>query len=181
VQSLSDTDVAAVALVENLQRQDLNPIEEAAGYSRLVTELRLTHEALAKVVGKSRAHVTNVLRLLHLPESVQHAVREGRLTFGHARALAAHSDPESVLPLVLARQLNVRQTEALANRAASGPQATTQPVSAGADTLALGKELAEWLGLPVEISRSGAGGSLRIRFRDLDQLDHLVKRLRHSS
>ena len=113
---MTDTEAAAVALVENLQRQDLNPIDEAEGYNRLLTQFQFTHEALGQSVGKSRSHISNALRLLNLPEAVKDAVRNGDISAGHARALLAHPAPETGLREVLNRQLSVRQTEALASR-----------------------------------------------------------------
>jgi ParB family chromosome partitioning protein len=179
VQALSDADAAAVALVENLQREDLNAIEEAEGYNRLLTEFAMTQETLASAVGKSRTHVTNVLRLLNLPGRVQQEVRDGRLSFGHARALAGHPDPEALLPAVLEKGLNVRQTEALAARPAPRPPPPRRPApAADADTRSLERQLSEALGYRVSVAlEPGGGGSLRIRFEDLDQLGQLAARL----
>ena len=120
VREMSDTEAATAALIENLQREDLNPMEEAEGYSRLLDELRVTQEKLAEAVGKSRSHITNALRLLNLPPGVQDAVRKGDLSFGHARALLAHEDPEAMARVVQTRGLTVRQTEAMASRGGTG-------------------------------------------------------------
>ena len=180
VQDLSDIDSAAVALVENLQREDLNPIDEAEGYDRLLTEFRMTQEILAKAVGKSRTHVTNALRLLNLPDAVQQEVRQGRITFGHARALLSHPDPASLLPAVLGKQLNVRQTEALAARPSrSPPRPPATDAGRSADTASLARQLAEALGYKVTVvmERNG-GGTVRIQFEDLHQLSELAERLR---
>lgn len=180
VQELSDADTAAVALVENLQREDLNPMEEAEGYNRLLDEFGMTQEALAKAVGKSRSHVTNALRLLNLPRSVQAEVRQGRISFGHARALLSHPDPESLLPAVLGKQLNVRQTEALAARPPRQPAGPSKPVEDGsaADTASLERRLAEALGYKVDVVvEGGGGGTVRIRFEDLHQLSEITERL----
>ncbi len=180
VQPLSDADTAAIALVENLQREDLNAIEEAEGYDRLLREFAMTQESLAKAVGKSRTHVTNSLRLLNLPPTVQQEVRDGRLSFAHARALVSHADPESLLATVLARQLNVRQTEALAARAARKP---TRPAprprdGAAADTASLERRLTDALGYPVSVVIDAhGGGTVGIRFEDMHQLDELIVRL----
>jgi ParB family chromosome partitioning protein len=177
VRDLTDTDAMAAALVENLQRQDLNAMEEAQGYRRLLDEFGLTQEQLAEAVGKSRSHVANMMRLLNLPATVQGEVRNGALTAGHARALLAHPDPARAALQVIARGLNVRQTEALAaGRPAhddSGP-ATTRTRSKDAETQALETELSERLGLRVEIAFDGKGGTVRIHYRSLDQLDGLV-------
>jgi ParB/RepB/Spo0J family partition protein len=132
VREMSDTEAATAALIENLQREDLNPMEEAEGYSRLLDELRVTQEKLAEAVGKSRSHITNALRLLNLPPGVQDAVRKGDLTFGHARALLAHEDPEAIARVVQTRGLTVRQTEALASRGGAGKGAGDDAGTGGA-------------------------------------------------
>jgi ParB family chromosome partitioning protein len=177
VRDLTDTDAMAAALVENLQRQDLNAMEEAQGYRRLLDEFGLTQEQLAEAVGKSRSHVANMMRLLNLPPTVQGEVRNGALTAGHARALLAHPDPARAALQVIARGLNVRQTEALAaDRPArdDGAPATTRIRSKDAETQALEAELSGRLGLKVEIAFDGKGGTVRIHYRSLDQLDGLV-------
>jgi ParB family chromosome partitioning protein len=174
VRPLSDTDAMAAALVENLQRVDLDPIEEAEGFRRLLDEFGLTHEALAEAVGKSRSHVTNTLRLLNLPETVRSAVRRGALSAGHARALLAHPDPEAAANAVIAGDLSVRQTEALANQRPK--PASPEPVP-DPNTTALERRLSDRLGLRVEITGRGRGGSLRIAFQTLDQLDGVVAQL----
>lgn len=172
VRPLPDAQAMAAALVENLQRQDLNSIEEAEGYRRLLDEFGLSQEALGEAVGKSRSHVANTLRLLHLPPRVQAEVRAGGLTAGHARALLAHPDPEKAALQVIARGLNVRQTEALTARredtgASSSPQRDP-------DLVALERTLSAKLGLQVTVAPDGSGGMVRIRYRTLDQLDGLV-------
>jgi ParB family chromosome partitioning protein len=129
VRDLTDPDALAAALVENLQREDLNALEEADGYNRLLEEFAMTQESLARAVGKSRSHISNMLRLLHLPPSVQAALRAGTVTAGHARALLSHPEPDQALDSVLARGLSVRETEALASarRAPAGlaPETST--------------------------------------------------------
>jgi ParB family chromosome partitioning protein len=172
VRLLSDRDAAAAALVENLQRTDLDPIDEAEGYQRLIREFDLTQEQAAGTVGKSRAHVANTLRLLALPESVKHEVRAGVLSAGHARALLAHPDPQGAALAVIARGLNVRQTEELARespRREKQGEAVVDP-----DTRALERELGAELGLDVRISRAGRGGTIKIRYASLDQLEGLL-------
>lgn len=179
LRDLSDSDAMAASLVENLQRQDLNPIEEAEGYRRLLDEFGLTQEQMAQAVGKSRSAVANALRLLQLPESVRHDLQRGVLTVGHARALLAHPDPAAAARMVIARGLNVRQTEAVAkvpepnlNAApASDPTSTYHP---DPDTAAVARDLSESLGLKVEISFNGKGGQVRIAYRSLDQLDGII-------
>ncbi len=170
---LSEAEAMAAALVENLQRQDLNALEEAEGYRRLIDEFGLTQDALGTAVGKSRSHVANTLRLLNLPPAVQAAVHKGALSAGHARALLSHPDPAIAALSVISRGLNVRQTEALAaRRSGSGPE--RQARARDRDTVALERTLTERLGLKVDITFEGGGGTVRIRYRTLDQLDGLI-------
>ena len=171
VRSLSDSEAMAAALVENLQRQDLDAIEEAEGYRRLQDEFGLTQDHLGSLVGKSRSHVANTLRLLGLPAEIRTHVQQGTLSAGHARALLAHPDPGAAARLVIARGLNVRQTEALLTR--------TAPVRSIPDPehLALERQLSTALGLDVRIQVAGAGGQVRVTYRTLDQLDALIDRL----
>jgi len=171
VRALSDTEAMAAALVENLQRQDLDPIEEAEGYKRLLGEFGLTQDGLGELVGKSRSHVANTMRLLQLPSPVRDGVRSGLLTAGHARALLAHPDPAGAARLVIARGLNVRQTEALVQR---GAQPATEKKARDPEVAALERDLSTRLGLKVQIVQEGRGGSLRISYRNLDQLDAVL-------
>lgn len=172
VRPLADAEAMAAALVENLQRQDLNPVEEAEGYRRLMTEFAMTQEALGEAVGKSRSHVANTLRLLNLPPRVLIELRNGAITAGHARALLTHPDPEKAALSVIARGLNVRQTEALTAR----PAASASPArrEKDPDTAALERSLTARLGLKVDIQSDGGAGTLRLAFRSLDQLDGLI-------
>ncbi|MDR3536645.1 MAG: ParB/RepB/Spo0J family partition protein [Acetobacteraceae bacterium] len=177
VREMTDSDAAAAALVENLQRQDLNAMDEAEGYQRLIHEFGLTHESMGDVVGKSRAHIGNMLRLLRLPERTKAAVRTGTLTFGHARALLGHAAPDAVLDQVVARGLSVRQTETLVSRQ-NVVREPPAPQPASSDTRSLEKRLADILGQRVEISVTSRGnGALTIRFSDMYQLEALVDRL----
>lgn len=176
VRSLSDSDALAAALVENLQRQDLDPVEEAEGYRRLLEEFGLTQEQLAEAVGKSRAHVANTMRLLALPAEVLEHLRRSMITAGHARALLSMKDPVAMMRIVIGRGLNVRQTEALAkapeenlNAGASRDRAEKDP-----DTRAVEQQLMGHLGLKVDIAARGKGGTLRISYGNLDQLDGLI-------
>jgi len=173
VRDLGDADAMAAALVENLQRQDLNAIEEAEGYRKLLKEFGMTQETLATAVGKSRSHVANTLRLLNLPPAVQHEVRKGTISAGHARALLAHAEPAKAALAVISRGLNVRQTEALASRTKPSTS-RSDPEVKDPETVALERELSERLGLRVEITFDGKGGALRIRYGSLDQLDGIV-------
>ena len=181
IRPLSDLDAMAAALVENLQRQDLNVMEEAEGYTRLVGEFGLAHDDLAQAVGKSRSHIANTIRLTKLPEAAQAAIRAGQLSAGHARALLAHADPEQALKAILSRGLNVRQAEALANRP-DLTAAITAPRLAktkAPETEAVERQLTDKLGLRVEINFDGKGGHVKITYRSLDQLDEVIARLSH--
>jgi ParB family chromosome partitioning protein len=173
LRELADADAMAASLVENLQRQDLNPIEEAEGFRRLMDEFDLSQEQLGAAVGKSRSHVANIIRLLQLPPSVRLDVQNGKLSAGHARALLTHPDPEAGAREVIARGLNVRQTEALA----SAKPAAASPVRVQVkdpETDALQRDLSERLGLAVQIAFDGRGGAVTIKYRSLDQLDSLI-------
>jgi ParB family chromosome partitioning protein len=180
VRDLDDRQAMAAALVENLQRQDLNALEEAEGYRRLLDEFGLTQESLGQAVGKSRSHVANTMRLLGLPERVRELLRDGALTAGHARALLTAPDPISLALQVVDRGLNVRQTEALAS-ARPKPVDPAKPATIAPhdpETAALEQELSGHLGLRVAIRHDGKGGQVTIRYRDLDQLDGLIRLLR---
>ena len=180
VRDLSDADAMTAALVENLQRDDLNVIEEAEGYRRLLNEFGLTQEQLSDTIGKSRSHVANTLRLLFLPDAVRDHVRNGALSAGHARALVNHSDPETTARAVIARGLSVRQTEKLANevtreRWAPRRRASTKPNDPGVASLARG--VSECLGLRVEITWDGRSGSVHVHYRDMEQLEGVCQLL----
>ena len=178
VRDLADSDAMAAALVENLQRQDLNAIEEAEGYKRLLEEFGLTQEQLGAAVGKSRSHIANCIRLLNLPESVRTHVQDGTLSAGHARALLAHLNPEDAARQVIEKGLNVRQTEQLASDRtripATGGATSTKAAARDPETDALERDLSEKLGLKVQIAFDGRGGSVRVLYRSLDQLDGLI-------
>ena len=174
LRDLSDSDAMAAALVENLQRQDLNAIEEAEGYKRLIEEFGLTQEDLGAAVGKSRSHVANCLRLLNLPASVRADVQAGKLSAGHARALLSHANPEIAARMVIERGLNVRQAEALVTNRPAGAAKTLSAPDKDPETEALERDLAEKLGLKVEISFDGRGGNVRLGYRTLEQLDTII-------
>ena len=178
IRQLDDRESMAAALVENLQRQDLNALEEAEGYRRLVDEFGLTQDGLGQAVGKSRSHVANTLRLLGLPERVRELLRDGALTAGHARALLTAPEPEVLAMQVVDRGLNVRQTEALAAQKPRDPQAGGEkPLRVAPEIAALERELMERLGLKVSIRHNGKGGQVSINYRNLDQLDGLIRLL----
>ena len=174
IRELTDVDAMAAGLVENLQRQDLNPIEEAEGFRRLLDEFGISQELVGQAVGKSRVHVSNTLRLLNLPEVIRVELRKGTLTAGHARALLMHPAPETVMAMVLSRGLNVRQTEALAKAPVATGGGSRPARQKDPETATLERELSERLGLKVEIAYDGKGGSVRIHYRDLDQLDSVL-------
>jgi len=177
VHAMDDTEAAAVALVENLQRQDLDPLDEAEGYDRLLTRFAFTQEALGQAVGKSRSHIANTLRLLNLPEVVKAALRSGAITSGHARALLAHPSPETALRDVVGRQLSVRQTEALVTRQPPPDRTLADDLrrGRGPDSVALERLLGERLGLTVKVTFDGRRGAVQIHYTDLDQLDNLLR------
>ncbi len=176
VRRLDDREAAAAALVENLQRTDLDPIEEAEGLRRLIETHGITQDEAGRMIGKSRAHVANTLRLLNLPKPVQLHLREGRLTAGHARALLAAADPVALAQRILAEGLSVRQTEALAASAAKHASKTKAEPTRDPNLASLEQDLQDHLGLPVHISQrgKGEGGEVRIRYRTLEELDGLL-------
>ena len=177
LRELDNREVLELALVENLQRHDLSALEEAEGYRRLIEEFKLAQEDLGRRVGKSRAHVANTLRLLKLPDVVKTLLMQGRLTAGHARALLGARDPVSLARKIVAEGLSVRQAEALAARSATAPAKRKKSTEKDADTRARERDLAKLLGLAVEIAHGPAGGALTIRYRTLEQLDDVIRRL----
>jgi ParB family chromosome partitioning protein len=189
VRDLSDQEVAEFALIENVQRADLNAIEEAAGYSELIEKFGYTQEKLADAIGKSRSHLANTLRLLKLPARVQALVREGKLSPGAARAIVGHEDVDVLANEIVARGLNVREVEALVSgtvrelvdRAIGNggtQQQTREPRDKDADTKAFEKEFSDLLGLGVEVQRgSGESGYLSIKYSNYEQLDYIRSRL----
>jgi ParB family chromosome partitioning protein len=173
IHDLDDRAAMAASLVENLQREDLNALEEAQGYRRLTDEYGLTQEHLGRAVGKSRSHVANTLRLLGLPDKVREMLGRGSLSAGHARALLTAPDPVKLAEQVVTRGLNVRQTEALAASAERQRPAKTED----ADSRALERDLTAKLGLKVSVRHGGRGGQITIGYKDLDQLDGLIRLL----
>ncbi len=178
VRDLSDEAALEVALIENVQRQDLAPLEEAQGYRRLMDEFAHTQEALARVVGKSRSHVANTLRLLQLPDGVRALLAKGALSAGHARALLNAENPETLAKRVVRRGLNVRQTERLVQRARAGAAGESRRAPArDPEITALEHDLSQTLGLKVAINPSGNGGALVIQYKTQDQLDYVLQHL----
>ena len=178
LRDMDDSDAAVVALVENLQRQDLNAVEEAEGYQRLLVDFGLTHESLGFAVSKSRSHIGNTIRLLRLPEPVLRDVRSGALTSGHARALINAPNPESLAEQILKRGMSVRQTEVLVNNAVASRGAPRPTAAKKPDVADLEQRVSESIGCRVTITttRKG-GGEIAIQFRDMFQLDELIGRL----
>jgi ParB family transcriptional regulator, chromosome partitioning protein len=180
VREVADEAALGIGLIENIQREDLNPLEEAQGLKRLIEEFRLTHEEVAGAVGRSRTGVTNLLRLLELAAPVQEMLLEGRIDMGHARALLALSPARQVevAQQVASRQLSVRETERLVQQATAAPAARQAAVKLDADSRRLQEELAESLGAPVQLKpRTPSKGAVVIEYSSLDELQGLVKRL----
>ncbi len=181
VQALTDSQALEIALIENLQRQDLTALEEAEGYQRLIDEFGHTHGALGELVGKSRSHIANMLRLLALPDKVKAMMQSGQLSAGHARALLTADAPEDLARIVIDRGLSVRDTERLASKSKGAEPSKGKPGASGgpksADLLALERDLTERLGLRVDIEIQGTGGAIRIAYATIDQLDMILERL----
>lgn len=178
VRDLDDTEVLEIAIVENIQRSDLNAIEEAASYRQLMDRFGHTQEKLAEALNKSRSHIANLLRLLNLPDQIQAWLREGKLTAGHARALVTASNSVDLARKVIERSLSVRETEELVRRHAESAQQKPKraPAEKDADTRALEGDLSAHLKMKVAIKHAGAdGGQLVISYKDLDQLDKLCQ------
>jgi ParB family chromosome partitioning protein len=182
---VSDALALEIAIVENVQREDLNPLEEAQGYAALASEFSRSQDEIAKIVGKSRSHVANMMRLIKLPDDVKALIASGDLSAGHARALIGVPDPSAAAKRIVAEGLNVRQTEALAHeegvpeRKAQKPRASasTAKPAKDADTLALEKRVSDAIGMKVTIDDRDGAGAVLIRYADLDQLDDIVRRL----
>jgi len=180
VRDLDDTEVLEIAIVENIQRADLNAVEEAAGYRQLMDRFGHTQEKLAEALGKSRSHIANLLRLLTLPEFVLNLLREGRLSAGHGRALVTAQDPVGLAQRVVKMGLSVRQTEKLVKgKAAPKPTNDNGAPAKDADTTVLEKDLTAALGMSVSIQNlpGSTNGSVAIRYKSLEQLDEVCRRL----
>lgn len=180
VREMDDREMLEIAIIENVQRSDLNAVEEAEAYKSLIDRFGRTQESVAQQVGKSREHVSNTLRLLNLPEDVREHVREGRLSAGHARALMKTSDPSAFATTVIAKGLSVRDTEALSKAAKAGNADSKSALEFGkdVDTKALELDLQRTLGLDVDIRHvNGKGGEVRIKYAQLEQLDEICRLL----
>jgi len=176
IRQISDREALEIALIENLQREDLSPLEEAEAYSRLIDEFGRTQGSLADALGKSRSHIANTVRLLSLPAPVRNRLDEGELSAGHARALLGAADPTALAEEVVRRGLNVRATEQLVQRRAETQVSHRRPRDA--NTVALERELAAALGLRVTLETKKRGGALTIHYASLDQLDRVLRLLR---
>ena len=174
VRELADAEALELAIIENVQRTDLNPIEEAAAYEELITKFGRTQEQVAGEVGKSRSHIANSVRLLRLPESVKALLREGKLTAGHGRTLLAAADPEAAAKEILAGQMSVRQAE----QRSSSTKKPTAKQRVDPNTRQLENSISDRLGLKVQIVHKGdKGGEIRVRYTSLEQLDEVARRL----
>lgn len=189
VLTITDSQAFEIALIENLQREDLDPIDEATGFQKLMDEYDYTQEKLAESLGKSRSHIANMVRLLQLPMMVQCHLSDGKISIGHARALITADNAEELVNEVIAKGLNVRETEALVadsqgrpKKSSKSSKATAKPPAKDVDTLALEEELSGTIGMKVSIdSHDGKSGKVSVEFKSLDQLDELLQRLSQSS
>jgi len=179
VRDLSDSEAFAVALIENIQRDQLSSMEEAAAYARLAADFNQTQEQIARAVGKSRPHISNTMRLLDLPKDVQTLVVEGKLTAGHARAALGSKDPSALASQIVRKGLSVREAELLASGGITKKKSKHTINDKTSDTLALEGELTRTLGLKVAIDYNGTSGSIRLNYRSLEQLDDIIERLRN--
>ena len=184
IREFDDSATAEIALIENIQREDLNPLEEAEGYRQLIKRHGRGQDEVARLVNKSRSHVANMLRLLDLPEFVRQSLLQGDISMGHARAVAAAEDPEALTREILAKGLSVRQAEALAKQARPGAGSAIGRASArnaqkraDADLEALERQLSDMIGLKVRVAHSGDGGTVTLHYSSLDQLDMVCQRL----
>jgi ParB family transcriptional regulator, chromosome partitioning protein len=179
---VSDSDALELAIIENVQREDLNPMEEAQGYHALANEFKHSQEDVARIVGKSRSHVANTMRLTKLPAEVQAYISQGQLSAGHARALIGVPDPLAAAKRIVEEGLNVRQTEELAHVEGVPVRKPQKARASGgktkdADTVALEKRVSDALGLAVSVNHRNPGGTVQINYRNLEQLDEVMRRL----
>lgn len=180
IREVDDRVALELAIIENVQRSDLNAVEEAMGYQQLIDEHSYTQADLGQVIGKSRSHVANTLRLLKLSDPIRDMIVDGSLSAGHARTLVTAQDPASLARRIIEEGLSVRQAEALAHQPeeqARKPATTSAPIEKDADTMALEKALTDAIGLRVTITHGQKGGDLRIAYKTLEQLDELCRKL----
>jgi len=183
VRELTDKETLEIGIVENVQRSDLNPVEEAHAYRQLIDRFGHTQDDVARAVSKSRSHVANMVRLLALPEAVLTSLASGEISTGHARAIATAPDPEALVRIIVEKGLSVRETERLARDAQSGKAAdskagkASKPGDKDADTRALESDVTARLGLSVDIRHGSKGGEIRVQYKTLEQLDDVCRRL----
>ena len=177
IKDFSDMEALEVGLLENIQRQDLNPIEEADGYRRLAEEFNHTQESLARILGKSRSHIANTLRLLTLPNGIKDYLTTGKLTAGHGRALIGADDPEMLARLIIKENLNVRQAEALTKQKLSSKDPMEFPKNVDPEREVLCQHLTDLLGTPIDLILKGVGGKIVIPFKNPGELDQLIQKL----
>jgi ParB family chromosome partitioning protein len=179
VREIDEAATAELALIENIQREDLNAIEEAEGYRQLIDRYGHTQDAVGKIVHKSRSHVANLLRLLDLPEFVRQSLMRGDINMGHARAIAAVPDPETLAREIVAKDLSVRQAEARARRVKQGPRELVlgKASAVDPDLAALERQLGDMLGVRVQVAHKGDGGTVSLHYSSLEQLDMICQRL----
>jgi ParB family chromosome partitioning protein len=186
VRELDDSTTAEIALIENIQRQDLNPLEEAEGYRQLIQRHGHTQDDVGRIVHKSRSHIANLLRLLDLPAGVRQSLMQGDISMGHARAVAAADDPEALVKEIVAKGLSVRQVEERVRREKTRPgpgvdigraSARNAAKAFDADLGALERQLGDILGLKVQVTHKGQGGNVTLHYSSLDQLDLICQRL----
>ena len=183
VREIDESTIAELALIENIQREDLNPLEEAEGYRQLIKLHGHTQDGVAKIVHKSRSHVANLLRLLDLPEFVRQSLLQSDISMGHARAVATAPDPEALTREIVSKGLSVRQAEEQARRQKTGgngaARASTRTAASAADPdlQSLERQLGDMLGLSVQVAHKGQGGTVTLRYSSLDQLDMICQRL----
>jgi ParB family chromosome partitioning protein len=185
VREIDESTTSEIALIENIQRQDLNPLEEADGYKQLIQRHGHTQDEVGRIVHKSRSHVANLLRLLDLPEFVRQSLLKGDISMGHARAVATSEDPEELAREIIAKGLSVRQAEAKARRERSRPSpgpdigrgSARSATVVDADLQVLERQLGDLLGLKVQVAHKGQGGAVTLHYSSLDQLDMICQRL----
>lgn len=177
IREFSDGEVLEVGLLENLQRQDLDPIDEASGYRRLAEEFDHTQESLSRIVGKSRSHIANTLRLLTLPENVKTYLRNGKLSAGHGRAILSSENPELLAEMIIEKNLNVRQAETLAKQGLNRNEREDYGKTPDPEREILRQQLTDILGVPVDLSLKGVGGKIVISFKNPTELDEILQKL----
>jgi ParB family chromosome partitioning protein len=173
IRQFSDGESLEIAIIENVQRAGLNAIEEASGYQESINKFSYTQEQLADVIGKSRPHIANMIRLLKLPDSIKEMITDGRLSAGHARTLVGSPNPEQLAKEILSGGLNVRQAE----KKAAAPKGPPRKLTKDADTKALEVSVSNSLGMNVEIENKGERGIVKIHYKNLEQLDEIMRRL----